>query len=38
MSADSRERAIFARRCTDCHSTIHGSDTPDSQGYGTLRR
>ncbi len=38
MSADSRERAIFARRCTVCHSMIHGSDTPDSQGHGTLRR
>ena len=38
MSADSRERAVFARRCTDCHTTIHGSDTPDKQGHGTLRR
>lgn len=38
LSADSREKAIFARRCTDCHTMIHGSDTPDRQGKGTLRR
>lgn len=38
LSADPREKAIFARRCTDCHTMIHGSDTPDRQGRGTLRR
>ncbi len=38
MSGDPREMAVFARRCTDCHTMIHGSDTPDRQGYGTLRR
>jgi DmsE family decaheme c-type cytochrome len=31
-------RPLFANRCTDCHSTIHGSDTPDNRGYGTLRK
>lgn len=38
LSVDSREKAIFARRCTDCHTMIHGSDAPDRQGKGTLRR
>jgi DmsE family decaheme c-type cytochrome len=38
LSTDPREKAIFARRCTDCHTMIHGSDTPDRQGKGTLRR
>ena len=28
LSSDPREKAVFARRCTDCHSMIHGSDTP----------
>lgn len=32
------EKPLFANRCTDCHSTIHGSDTPDNAGYGTLRK
>lgn len=31
-------KSLFANRCTDCHSTIHGSDTPDNRGYGTLRK
>jgi DmsE family decaheme c-type cytochrome len=31
-------KTLFANRCTDCHSTIHGSDTPDNRGYGTLRK
>lgn len=31
-------KPLFANRCTDCHSTIHGSDTPDNRGYGTLRK
>ncbi len=29
---------LFANRCTDCHSSIHGSDTPDNRGFGTLRK
>lgn len=35
---DSTQKRLFANRCTDCHSTIHGSNTPDSNGAGTLRR
>jgi len=31
-------KPLYANRCTDCHSTIHGSDTPDNRGYGTLRK
>jgi len=31
-------KPLFANRCTDCHSAIHGSDTPDNRGFGTLRR
>lgn len=31
-------KPLFANRCTDCHSAIHGSDTPDNRGYGTLRK
>jgi DmsE family decaheme c-type cytochrome len=31
-------RPLFANRCTDCHSAIHGSDTPDNRGHGTLRK
>jgi DmsE family decaheme c-type cytochrome len=31
-------KTLFANRCTDCHSSIHGSDTPDNRGYGTLRK
>lgn len=31
-------KPLFANRCTDCHSSIHGSDTPDNLGYGTLRK
>ncbi|HEY3308834.1 MAG TPA: DmsE family decaheme c-type cytochrome [Desulfuromonadaceae bacterium] len=31
-------KLLYANRCTDCHSTIHGSDTPDNRGYGTLRK
>jgi DmsE family decaheme c-type cytochrome len=31
-------KALYAGRCTDCHSAIHGSDTPDNRGYGTLRK
>ena len=35
---DSNQKPLFANRCTDCHSMIHGSDTPDNRGYGTLRK
>jgi DmsE family decaheme c-type cytochrome len=35
---DPGTKPLFANRCTDCHSAIHGSDTPDNRGYGTLRR
>lgn len=31
-------KPLFANRCTDCHFAIHGSDTPDNRGIGTLRR
>lgn len=31
-------KALFANRCTDCHAAIHGSDTPDNRGEGSLRR
>ena len=34
----SAAKSLFSSRCTDCHSTIHGSDTPDNRGYGTLRK
>jgi len=30
-------KAMFYTRCTDCHSNIHGSDTPGITG-GTLTR
>ena len=37
-SSDSlASKAMFYTRCTDCHSTIHGSDTPGITG-GTLTR
>jgi DmsE family decaheme c-type cytochrome len=29
---------LYANRCTDCHTTIHGSDTPDNRGSGSLRK
>lgn len=35
---DPRTKSLFANRCTDCHSSIHGSDTPDNRGYGTMRK
>ena len=34
LSSDTKP--LFANRCTDCHTTIHGSDTPDNRGYGAL--
>ena len=33
-----QSKPLFANRCTDCHSTIHGSDTPSNSGLGTLRK
>ena len=36
--SSSGNKLLYANRCTDCHSTIHGSDTPDNRGYGTLRK
>jgi len=35
---DPAAKPLFGNRCTDCHSSIHGSDTPDNRGYGTLRK
>jgi len=32
------QKQLFANRCTDCHSAIHGSNTPGSDGLGNLRR
>ena len=32
------QKQLFANRCTDCHSAVHGSNTPDNNGLGTLRR
>lgn len=37
-SAGPGRNQLLAGRCTDCHSMIHGSDTPDSRGSGTLRK
>jgi DmsE family decaheme c-type cytochrome len=34
----SNSKLLYANRCTDCHSAIHGSDTPDNLGFGTLRK
>jgi DmsE family decaheme c-type cytochrome len=38
ISGDASIKSLFSNRCTDCHSAIHGSDTPDNGGYGTLRK
>src|SRR6185369_4492628 len=35
---DPRQKMLFANRCTDCHSMIHGTNTPDNGGNGTLRK
>lgn len=35
---DPRQKTLFANRCTDCHSMIHGTNTPDSGGIGTMRK
>lgn len=32
------QKQLFANRCTDCHSAVHGSNSPDNNGLGTLRR
>lgn len=32
------QKSLFANRCSDCHSAIHGSNLPDNTGRGTLRR
>lgn len=29
-------KELFFNRCTDCHSSIHGSDIPSSHGRGTF--
>jgi hypothetical protein len=33
-SSDSKK--VLFGRCTDCHSSIHGSDTPSTRGRGTF--
>lgn len=38
ISSSSAVKTVFANRCTDCHLTVHGSDTPDNRGAGTLRK
>lgn len=30
------DKRIYFGRCTDCHSTVHGSDTPSARGNGTF--
>jgi DmsE family decaheme c-type cytochrome len=32
----SGSKKILFGRCTDCHSSIHGSDTPSARGRGTF--
>jgi len=31
-------KQVFFNRCTDCHSMIHGTDTPSRHGRGTFMR
>lgn len=38
LSTTTATKTLFANRCTDCHSSIHGSDTPDNRGGGSLRK
>jgi len=38
MSSTTTQKSLFANRCTDCHTSIHGSDTPDNRGNGSLRK
>lgn len=32
------QKRLFAGRCSDCHSSVHGSNSPDGNGAGGLRR
>ena len=34
--ADQNYKTAYYQRCTDCHSSIHGSDLPSSKGRGTF--
>lgn len=34
--ADQNFKSAYYQRCTDCHSSIHGSDLPSSKGRGTF--
>ena len=38
--ANATLKQLFTNRCTDCHSQIHGTDTPSQgvTGPGTLRQ
>lgn len=36
LSGQPEQMATYYTRCTDCHSTIHGSDTPSPSGKGTF--
>lgn len=40
LVTDSNVKQLFTNRCTDCHSQIHGTDTPSQgiTGRGTLRQ
>jgi hypothetical protein len=29
-------KGAFYTRCTDCHSSIHGTDIPSAKGRGTF--
>jgi len=33
---DQGAKNVYFGRCTDCHSTIHGTDTPSARGRGTF--
>lgn len=37
-SASAERLRAFYTRCTDCHSTIHGSDVPSTSGEGRFTR
>ncbi|HIJ81225.1 MAG TPA: DmsE family decaheme c-type cytochrome [Desulfuromonadales bacterium] len=32
------QKRLFANRCSDCHTAVHGSNVPDTNGSSTLRR
>lgn len=34
--SSSEDKRIYFGRCTDCHSSIHGSDSPSARGRGTF--